>query len=112
MCHFDDQLGIAGDFGAELIAVDAVCQLSLRGDERPRRGRVVTVQDARVAPETKGADFGQPNVLTLGINDRRMGFVLCLRLGGEKRQADAKRRRRGKLVHLIATESDPLPGAR
>jgi hypothetical protein len=32
-----------------------------------------------------------------------------LRLGGEKRQADAKHRRRGKLVHFIATESDPYP---
>ena len=41
-----------------------------------------------------------------------MGFVLCLRLDGEKRQGDAKRRRRDKLVHLIATESDPSPGAR
>jgi hypothetical protein len=40
---------------------------------------------APVAPETKGADFGY-------------GFCMCLRLGGEKRQADAKHRRRGKLV--------------
>jgi hypothetical protein len=56
--HFNDQLGITADLGAELTAVDAVCQLSLGGDERPRRGRVVAVQDARVAPETKGADFG------------------------------------------------------
>jgi hypothetical protein len=30
-----------------------------------------------------------------------MGFVLCLRLDGEKRQGDAKRRRRDKLVHLL-----------
>jgi len=108
MCHFDDQLGIAGDFGAELIAVDAVCQLSLRGDERPRWGWVVAVQDARVAPETKGADFGQTNVLRLG-NDPRMGFAMYLRLGGEMRQAGAQRRRRGKLVHLNITESDPPP---
>src|SRR5262249_55573842 len=72
-------------------------------------GWVVAVQDARVAPETKGADFGQPNILRSGINDPRMGFAVCLRLGGEKREADAQRRRRGKLVHLIITESDPPP---
>jgi hypothetical protein len=35
------------------------------------------------------------------MNDPRMGFVLCLRLGGEKRQADAKRRR--KLDELIGS---------
>ena len=33
-----------------------------------------------------------PNVLTLRMNDPRMGFVLCLRLGGEKRQADMNSR--------------------
>jgi hypothetical protein len=60
------------------------------------RSFVDAVQDAPVAPETKGADFGY-------------GFCMCLRLGGEKRQADAKHRRRGKLVHFIATESDPYP---
>ena len=56
--HFYNQFGIAGDLRAELTAVDAVRELSLGGDERPRRGRVVAVQDAGVAPETKGADFG------------------------------------------------------
>ena len=40
-----------------------------------------------------------------------MGFAMCRRLGGEKRQADAKRRRRGKFIHLIVTESDPPPRA-
>jgi len=54
----NDQFGMAGDFRAELTAVDAVRQLSLGGDERPQRRRVAAVQDARVAPETKGADFG------------------------------------------------------
>jgi hypothetical protein len=97
--HFDHQLAMAGDLVAELSAVDAVCQLRLGGDERPRWGRVVAIHDARVAPETKGADFGQPNVLTLRMNDPRMGFVPCLRLGGEKHQADAKRRRRDKFLH-------------
>jgi hypothetical protein len=38
-----------------------------------------------------------------------MVFAMCLRLGGEKRQADTERRRRDKLAHLIATESDPIP---
>jgi hypothetical protein len=56
--HFYNQFGIAGDLGAEPTAVDALCQLGLGGDERPRWGWVVAVQDARVAPETKGADFG------------------------------------------------------
>ena len=56
--HFNDQLGITGDLGTELTAVDAVCQLGLGGDERPRWGWVAAVQDARVTPETKGADFG------------------------------------------------------
>ena len=40
-----------------------------------------------------------------------MGFAMYLRLGGEVRQAGAQRRRRGKLVHLNITESDPPPGA-
>jgi hypothetical protein len=53
-----NQLGIASDLGAELTALDATCQLSLGGDDRPHRGRVVAIQDARVAAETKGADFG------------------------------------------------------
>jgi hypothetical protein len=51
--HFYNQFGIAGDLGAELTAVDALCQLGLGGDERPRWGWVVAGQDARVAPETK-----------------------------------------------------------
>jgi hypothetical protein len=35
----------------------------------------------------------KPNVLTLGVNNPRMGFVICLRRrGGDKRQANAKRR--------------------
>jgi hypothetical protein len=59
----------------------------------------------RIAPETKGADFSQSNVLPLGMTDSRMDFVLCFRLGGEKRQTDAKRHERSKLDHLIATES-------
>ena len=46
------------DTDTELTAVDAACQLSLGGDERPRWGRVVAVQDTHAAPETKGADFG------------------------------------------------------
>jgi hypothetical protein len=38
-----------------------------------------------------------------------MDFVLCFRLGGEKRQTDAKRYERSKLDHLIATESGLAP---
>ncbi|MGC1353811.1 MAG: hypothetical protein WA858_29150 [Xanthobacteraceae bacterium] len=57
--HSDDQLRVAGDLWAERTAVDAVCQLSLGADERPRWSTIVAIQDAHVAPETKGADnFG------------------------------------------------------
>src|ERR1700753_2281999 len=84
--HLLDQIGMARDFRAKLIPVDATRKLGFGRDKRPRRWRALGVEHARLAPKAKGADLSQPDEFTLVTSNPRMGPVLRRCLRGEERQ--------------------------
>jgi hypothetical protein len=99
--HFDDQLGMAGDLGAELTAVDAACQRSLGGTSG-RGGAGLLLFKMPVSHESLKTETAEDLAA-------RMKAARCRRArsGGQASQGERARRRTMTLTATRLPEDSP-----